>query len=188
MLMLLDRMGYLQLWYADESGFSLTPTVPYGWIKEGQQVGILSQRSTRLNVLGLLSTDNRLISYPRSASVNTAFVIECLDSFAHQLTGPPGVVVLDNAPMHRSEAFQNKLANWQAKGLYIFFLPRYSPHLNRIERVWKQMKHSWLKAEDYLSFDNLRQAVTQILEEFGTIFVINFNNESALEKIIFNSD
>ncbi|MGD1891825.1 MAG: transposase [Cyclobacteriaceae bacterium] len=22
--------------------------------------------------------------------------------------------------------------------LYIFFLPRYSPHLNRIERLWKQ--------------------------------------------------
>lgn len=187
MLILLDQLGYLRLWYGDESGFSLTPTVPYGWIKKGQQVGILSQRSTRLNVLGLLSMDNQLISYPHTGSVNTAFVIECLDSFAQLVNQQPNVVVLDNAPMHRSEEFQTRLAEWQAQGLYIFFLPRYSPHLNRIERLWKQIKYSWLKAEDYLCFDNLKQAVTHIVEEFGTTFVMNFDNQTEIEKLILKS-
>ena len=187
MLMLLDQLGYLRLWYGDESGFSLSPTLPYGWIKEGQQAGILSQRSTRLNVLGLLSTNNQLVSYPCTGSVNAAFVIACLDNFAQQCSEQRNVVVLDNAPMHRSEAFQAKLAHWQAQGLYIFFLPGYSPHLNRIERLWKQIKYSWLKAEDYLSFDNLRQAIAHILEGFGTIFTMNFDNQAELENLILKS-
>lgn len=187
MLAELAKLGYLQLWYADESGFSLTPTVPYGWIMQGQQAGILSQRSSRLNVFGLLSMDNQLVSYPHSASVNTTFVIECLNDFAQRLT-QLSVVVLDNAPMHRSESFYAKLAEWQTQGLYVFFLPKYSPHLNRIERVWKQVKYSWLKAEDYLSFDNLKQAVMRILAEFGTTFILNFDGQPSTEKLILKSE
>ena len=188
MLTLLDQLGYLRLWYGDESGFSLRPSVPYGWVKQGEQAGILSQRSTRLNVLGLLSTDNQLISYPHTGNVTTAFVIECLDDFVQQGSGSLNVVVLDNAPMHHSEAFEAKLTHWQRQGLYIFFLPRYSPHLNRIERLWKQIKYSWLKAEDYCSFDNLKQAVTHILEGFGATFTVNFDNQTGLEKLILKSD
>ena len=187
MLMLLDQLGYLRLWYGDESGFSLSPTVPYGWIKKGEQAGILSQRSARLNVLGLLSTDNQLISYPRAGSVNAAFVIECLDNFACQ-SEQLNVLILDNAPMHRSEAFQARMARWQKQGLYIFFLPKYSPHLNRIERLWKQIKYGWLKAEDYLSFERLKQAVTQTLEEFGTKFTMCFDNQVERENLILKSD
>ncbi len=188
MLILLDELGHLRLWYGDESGFSLSPTVPYGWIKEGEQAGILSQRSTRLNVLGLLSTANQLISYPRTGSVNTSFVIECLDDFARQCGEQPNVVVLDNAPIHRSEAFQARLTGWQAQNLYVFFLPRYSPHLNRIERLWKQIKYSWLKAEDYLGLDHLKQAVADILEGFATSFTMEFDNQVNLEKLILKSD
>lgn len=192
MLILLAQLRHIGLWYGDESGFSLTPTVPYGWSKQGQQLSILSQRSARLNVLGFLSTDNDLISYPRIGSVNTAFVIKCLDDFVQQISDQrtdkqPQVVVLDNAPMHRSEAFQAKLTDWQAQGLHIFFLPRYSPHLNRIERLWKQIKCHWLKPEDYLSFESLKQALTQILEGFGTEFIINFDNQAELDKLILNS-
>jgi len=187
MLILLAQAGYIRLWYGDESGFSLTPSVPYGWTQQGQQVGILSQRSARLNVFGLLGTDNQLISYPRCASVNTAFVTACLDDFVSTIAHPT-VVVLDNAPMHRSEAFRSKLPEWQEKGLYIFFLPSYSPHLNRIERIWKQIKYSWLRAEDYFSFENLKQAVIRILAEFGTTFTLNFEHQTVAEKLVLNSD
>lgn len=119
-------------------------------------------------------------------------MIECLDNFLQEIRdrrvgSQPQVVVLDNAPMHRSEVFQAKLPDWQAQGLYIFFLPAYSPHLNRIERLWKQIKCSWLKPKDYLSFEQLKQAVIQILQGFGSEFVINFDNQAELDKLILNS-
>jgi len=31
---------------------------------------------------------------------------------------------------------------WQNRGLYIFYLPSYSPHLNIIERLWKEMRRA----------------------------------------------
>lgn len=41
------------------------------------------------------------------------------------------VVVLDNAPIYRSQAFQPKIAQWQQKKLAIFWLPTDSPQLTQ---------------------------------------------------------
>jgi transposase len=173
-LLMLSQGGYIELCFGDESGFSLLPTVPYGWIKKGKHACILSQHKGRVNVFGLLSTTGRLTSYQKTESFNSAFIIECLTDFAQNLPLPT-VVVLDNAPLHTSAAFRAKRAEWQAKGLYLFFLPKYSPHLNRIERLWKQIKHGWLKAQDYLSLDHLKAALANILTGFGSAFTLHFN-------------
>lgn len=173
-LLLLSQADYIELCFGDESGFSLMPTVPYGWIKKGRSACILSQHKGRVNVFGLLSTKGKLTSYQKTESLNSAFIIECLSDFAQNLQLPT-VVVLDNAPLHTSAAFRAKQAQWEAQGLYLFFLPKYSPHLNRIERLWKQIKHGWLQAQDYLSLEQLKQALTNILTGFGTAFTLNFN-------------
>ncbi|WP_407654637.1 transposase [Arcicella aquatica] len=39
---------------------------------------------------------------------------------------------------------------WQKRGLYIFYLSQYSPHLNIIERLWQELKAKRIKPEDYL--------------------------------------
>ena len=43
------------------------------------------------------------------------------------------MVVLDNARVHTSKAFQERREAWEKRGLFIFYLPPYSPHLNLIE-------------------------------------------------------
>ena len=187
LLLVLAQAGYIEVYFGDESGFSLTPTVPYGWSKKGKQACILSQRSPRLNVFGLLSTGNHLTSYQQQESITTEFIIECLDDFAQNLPKPT-VVVLDNAPMHKSTLFQAKQAQWEAKGLSIFFLPTYSPHLNRIERLWKQIKCHWLKAQDYLSFERLKGALNHILTHFGAEFTLHFKELQFNQKLIFYFD
>ncbi len=182
-LLLLAQGGYIDLCFGDESGFSLIPTVPYGWIKKGKQACILSRHSGRVNVFGLLSTTGKLTTYQKQESLNADFIIECLNDFASTIQLPT-VIVLDNAPLHRSTAFQTKQAGWEAKGLYLFFLPKYSPHLNRIERLWKQIKHSWLKAQDYLSLEHLKQALSRILTGFGTDFTLSFNEPDPTQILI----
>ena len=49
-----------QIVFGHESGFSLTPSVPYGWQAKGERVCLPTARSTRESVFGLLSHDNRL--------------------------------------------------------------------------------------------------------------------------------
>jgi transposase len=42
--------------------------------------------------------------------------------------------------MHRSEAFQEALPTWEKAGLWVFYLPEYSPQLNLIEILWRFMR------------------------------------------------
>jgi transposase len=86
--------------------------------------------------------------------------------------------VLDNARVHRSRLVQSKLAEWEKKNLYVFFLPTYSPHLNLIEVLWRKMKYEWLKPEDYASFEKLIEAVKKILNQIGNEYKIKFKDRA----------
>ena len=45
------------------------------------------------------------------------------------------------------------------EGIYLDYLPAYSPELNRIEAVFKQVKHHEMPVRSYTSKAELRQAV-----------------------------
>ncbi|QHT72102.1 IS630 family transposase [Rhodocytophaga rosea] len=184
-LLYLAQTGRIELYFGDESGFCLTPCVPYGWIKKGKHAPILSQKGARINVFGLLSTDNKLLTYQKGGSLNADFIIQCVDAFSASITKPT-VIVLDNASLHTGGRWEIKKEEWEQKGLYIFFLPTYSPHLNRIERFWKQVKYYWLKAEDYLSIDALREALQTIFTGFENYFTLNFKELVVDENLILN--
>jgi hypothetical protein len=49
-------------------------------------------------------------------------MIAFLDDFAQQIKQKT-VVVLDNAPIHHSDEFQEQIAIWEEQDLFIFFLP-----------------------------------------------------------------
>lgn len=182
----LAQAGIIKLYFGDESGFSLTPCVPYGWIKKGEDACILSQRSPRINVFGLLSTDNDLHTYQKSGSLQAEFVIDCLEDLSLRMVKPT-VIVLDNASLHTCQLLVAKTEEWEQKGLYLFFLPKYSPHLNRIERLWKEVKYHWLKAEHYLSLEALKQAIHNIFTGFGACFTLDFKELEVNQNLILNS-
>lgn len=152
--------------YADETAFSLQPNVPYGWIRKGEQRGIKSGKGGNLNVFGLMNILGELTSYQTTKSVNSQTVIEWLDDFASSLKRLT-VVVIDNAPWHVSKVVEDKIEEWEELGLFIFYLPPYSPHLNLIETLWRKMKHTWLKPKNYISKESLHSGVNSILKNYN---------------------
>jgi len=56
----------------------------------------------------------------------------------------------------------------------VWFLPPYSPELNRIEVLWKKIKYEWLPWEAYASFEALRNARQDIFQNLGGKYQINF--------------
>lgn len=84
-------------------------------------------------------------------------------------------VVLDNASVHHAKLFQDMLPAWQQRGLFLFFLPTYSPHLNIAETMWRKLKMEWLTPEDYLEKDSLLYAVNRCMANIGTNLKINFS-------------
>ena len=169
----LSDKGGVDLRYLDETGFCLIPYVPYSWQEIVEKQGIPSKQSKRLNVLGLLNKENELYSYIFETRITSQIVIKFLDSYVKtmkQLT----VVVLDNAPIHRSKAFQKKISEWRKKKMEIFWLPTYSPQLNIIEILWRFIKYEWLETKAYNCWKTLTSYVEHILRYFGDRYVINF--------------
>jgi transposase len=71
----------------------------------------------------------------------------------------PRVVVLDNAGIHTSKVLKAARPGLARVGIYLYYLPAYSPELNRIEPVFKQVKHHEMPVRSYTSKAELRKAV-----------------------------
>lgn len=173
-LIRLEQQTQIDLFFTDECGFSLTPCIPYGWQPIGKQCSIQSAKGKVINLFGLLSLKGKLKTYSSPKSINSDFLIHCIDQFVLSMTRPT-VLVLDNAPWHRSAKMRTKQRDWEHKDLYLFFLPKYSPQLNRIETLWRKMKYEWLRPEHYLSAHDLKQAVCNIIRKYDHDFSINFS-------------
>lgn len=174
----LETQGYVDLFYGDESGFSLNCVIPYCWQFPDEPITILPQRGKTLNTLGFMNTaGNQVQTFTKTGTMDAAFVLHAVDTFAATLTKLT-VLVLDNARIHHAKIFQAAMPQWEAQGLYIFFLPPYSPHLNRIETLWRQVKYRWIKPNDYQNLDTLKLALDNIWKSFGTQYAINFKIEN----------
>lgn len=175
-LQLLEKEGHIDVYYGDEAGFSLNCVVPYAWQFPKEQVTILPQRGKTINVLGFMNhRGNQVVTFSKQGTVNAEFVIESIDTFATKLLKPT-VLVLDNARIHHAKIFQERMTEWEEKNLYIFFLPPYSPHLNRIEILWRKTKYYWIRPQDYQSLDSLQTALDTIWASFGQEKVLNFRD------------
>ena len=172
----------IALYFGDEAGFSMQPCLPRAWQPKDAQIRIFSQRDKKLNLFGIFSADNVAVTYQTTANINSDFLIRSIDDFC-QYIEKPTVLVLDNAPVHRSKQFQQQLAHWQEKDLYIFFLPRYSPHLNKAETFWRKAKYEWLKPTDYASFAKYKRKIKQIFNGIGLQYKVNF--KELKDKIYF---
>jgi hypothetical protein len=162
-------LGWIDLYFGDESSFSMSPCLPYGWSPKGERIKIFPQRDKRVNLFGVFRPDNFCVTYESAENVDSEFLIKSIDDFCKYLK------VLDNAPTHRSEKFLAAIQRWMEKDLYIFFLPRYSPHLNLAEIYWRKAKYEWLRPTDYASFARFKKKIKTIFNNIGLEYKILFH-------------
>lgn len=169
-----SEQGNIDLFYGDETGVSELAYVPYGWQLQGENLSIAANHGRQLNCFGILSRNNECFSKTTTDSIDADFVVEFFEEFSFTIRRQT-VVILDNARIHVAQKVKERMQYWQQRGLFIFYLPPYSPHLNIIERLWKELKSRWLKPEDYSSFDNLKYATRDCLNNVGVNLRINFS-------------
>ena len=85
------------------------------------------------------------------------------------------MIVLDNASVHTVGVVQQCRVLWEQRGLHLFFLPTYSPHLNIAETVRRHLKGGWLCPSDYARPDDLAYATNRCLANFGKALTIAFS-------------
>ncbi len=167
-------LGHIDLLYGDESQVSEEGYVPYGWQFSDEDIAIEVAKGRSINCFALISRQNKMIYHTTEQNITADFVIKQLEQFSMSINKPT-VVVLDNARIHTARKVKERFRDWQARGLYIFYLPPYSPHLNIAERLWKELKSRWLKPADYSSAENLFYTVNLALATVGKELFINFS-------------
>jgi transposase len=75
------------------------------------------------------------------------------------------VVVVDNYSVHHSRIVQADMPALAGAGVEFFFLPPYSPELNTIERLWRQLKYQDLPERSHQTAAGLQAAVEAAIAE-----------------------
>ena len=170
------KQGLCHLYYFDESGIDRNPSISYCWQEKNKTLPIPSASNRkRINMLGFLNiVDSSLKSYVIEDKVDSDVVVSIFDDFSKTLSKTT-VVVLDNASFHKSKVFKQNKDIWEQRGLYLFYLPPYSPQLNPIEILWRFIKYIWIDYRAYLSNDNLLEYINDVLHNYGSKYIINFD-------------
>jgi len=161
------------LWYFDEAGFTLQPCVPYAWQLVGERLELASAHGPRQNLLGFFNLRHQFHSFAFEGSIDTHTVIHCVDLF-NRRRKKPALVVIDNAPIHSSDEFEEEVERWEEDDLYVRFLPPYSPELNLIEILWRKIKYDWLPLDAYQGFKKMTEALFEVIRGIGSKYRVTF--------------
>ena len=95
-------------------------------------------------------------------------------------TGKLTIIVHDNASIHRSKKAKEEQEKWEKWGLLTFFLPKYSPEMNRIEEQWLHLKRDELQGRVYEDEYDLVMGIIEGMNHRAE------QNNYTVERLMFN--
>lgn len=129
--------------HVDECGIKQHMSREYGRAPAGQRVylPVNGTRLKKVNIVAGLRNGEVLCPTKYDWNTNAEWFNEWFEWWLCPLLRIGSVVIIDNATFHR-KADLNRIA--LSYGIYIIWLPPYSPDKNPIEKVWANLKN-WLR-------------------------------------------
>jgi len=162
--------GRVALYYLDECGFSPTLPAGYSWTLPGRRkhVPYEAPQGRRVNAMAAyrpFSRSPRLEVFTAERTWDAYDLLGFLNALPWSRA--PRVVVLDNASVHTSRVIRQARRGLSDSGVYLYFLPPYSPELNLIEGVFRQVKHQEIPQRSFTTKTELREAVVLGFNTYG---------------------
>ncbi|MBO3464476.1 IS630 family transposase [Aetokthonos hydrillicola Thurmond2011] len=174
----------LQVWFWDESGFSLRVIRRKNWGKKGTRKKVAGQRRKgRVNIMGglryhdkkrinfVIKKGNADVFYEQIKSLNNFLIQEWIEqgnTIDNFYTGSAKIVIiLDNASFHKRKDVLDKIEA-EMPNIILEFLPEYSPDYNLIELVWHSAKE-YIAHRLFESVSQLEELLIRLLNEGGLI-------------------
>jgi hypothetical protein len=145
----------LQVWFWDESGFSLTVIRRKTWGRKGHRKKVTGRRRRgRVNIMGglryhdkkrmnfVIKKGNADVFYEQIKLLNVFLLQEWIEAGnqAESFTNCSAIIlILDNASFHKRKDISGKIEA-EMPNIILEFLPPYSPDYNLIELVWHSAK------------------------------------------------
>jgi len=133
----------------------------YGYSPKGERLYALKsgRRSGRVNMIAGLCNQQLLAPFTIEGACNRTVFETWLETCLIPSLKPGQKLVIDNATFHKGRRIEELV---EAAGCEVWYLPPYSPDLNKIERCWSWLKSRIRKCLD--KFDTLRQAMEHTLK------------------------
>ncbi|MEM1367660.1 MAG: IS630 family transposase [Cyanobacteria bacterium P01_H01_bin.15] len=150
-----------QIVYADEAGMDNREDYGYGYSPKGERLYDLKSgtRSGRVNVIAGYCNGKLIAPFTVEGACNRNVFEIWLENCLIPRLKPAQKLVIDNASFHKGGRIE---ALVKRAGCEVWYLPPYSPDMNKIERCW-----SWLKSrirKCLKEFDTLRDAMEFVLD------------------------
>jgi transposase len=100
-----------------------------------------------------------------AGSCNRDLFEQWLEQYLVPQLQPRDVIVIDNASFHHGQAIEEIVAQ---AGCEIWYLPAYSPDLNKIEHWWFALKN-WMR-QRWDEFDDFRDCVDAAFKNSPNVF------------------
>ena len=143
----------------DEAAIQRSQNPAYGWRPTGGREQVRSGFSREsVKIFAAMSQDELRIKIVESTNSET--FREFLEEIRRD--HPLFYMALDNASYHKSKASREYVES-TGGGIELEFLPPYTPQLNPVETVWRDLKRR-LAGIFFRSLDELKAAITAILE------------------------
>lgn len=151
-----------QIVYADEVGMDNRDEYAYGYSPKGERLYALKTvtRSGRVNMIAAWCGHQLLAPFTIEGACNRTVFETWLETCLIPTLKPGQKLVIDNATFHKGGRIEDII---HKVGCEVWYLPPYSPDLNKIERCW-----SWLKShirKKIQQVDTLRDAMELVLRE-----------------------
>lgn len=170
----------LQVWFWDESGFSLRVIRRKTWSQKGKRKKVTGQRRQgRVNVMGgVRYHDRKRMCYFIEKGTSESFKeqLEKLNEFIKKEwveqgnleaefkeKGPRVLIILDNASYHKKKTILEEIEA-RLPNIQLYFLPEYSPDFNLIELVWHSAKE-YIAHRLFQSVEELRSLLDKLLNQ-----------------------
>lgn len=134
------------IYFQDESGISLIPSVGRTWAQKGK-TPIIRTTANRggLCLTSAISPAGRMVFRIETGKVNAQKHVEFFQQILKRHPSRKIIVIEDRAPAHRANKVK-EFIGINKKRFARYFIPPYSPELNPDEKTWRYLKKHKLKA------------------------------------------
>jgi transposase len=156
-----------QIVYVDEAGIDNREDYGYGYCAIGQRFAALKsgKRTERVSWIAALQQGKVFAPMTYGGSCNRDLFELWLEQCLLPQLQPGNVIVIDNASFHHGQAIEEMVAQ---AGCELWYLPPYSPELNKIERWWFVLKN-WMR-QRWDEFDCFRDCVDAAFKNCPNVF------------------
>jgi hypothetical protein len=153
-----ERDSKIRLFFMDEASFGRINQPSYCWCPAGVRPVVPCHKVREyVYVFGAVDPIEGDDYYIIAPECNTAWTNEFLGALSKEYSNDYLLIITDNASWHKSKTLEVPY------NITLFYLPPYTPEMNPIEQIWKEVRKDGFKNTLFDTLDKVKDKLSDSL-------------------------